>query len=307
MRGIQERKKRKDTGEPESRASKKDKALMALVQKDTLADQPQDQKEDYIQEQAQWNNSEGDVSKPISFERHMSKSTKPHNSFYNNDFYYLVNLSTREKYATSLTKHFATRLSLNDIEDMYLLKLQVESYERTLNLTKPKFYFEGINQKIPYTVSGTEKGIVYLNQHNIKSLMKLIKVNKFCEGTFLKIHDKLLKMVSKNELAHGNKRLKRRDSNDKDIKRSNKMLEKIDQTLKHMEQLRRLEEAPNEKEAIRFKIDQQNVDFTLANFRSALLLHSPILSNTFDQPSEFLTIAPFLRKLGYVGDMAYLT
>ncbi|GKB09106.1 hypothetical protein Tco_0837418 [Tanacetum coccineum] len=44
--------------------------------------------------EAQWNSDEGDVSKPRSFERHMSKSSKPHPSFYNNDFYYLVYLST---------------------------------------------------------------------------------------------------------------------------------------------------------------------------------------------------------------------
>ncbi|GJX42177.1 hypothetical protein Tco_0257167 [Tanacetum coccineum] len=233
----------------------------------------------------------------------MSKSTKPHNSFYNNDFYYLVNLSIREKYVTSLTKHFVgwyhiqgikdmipdrwskkihhyqiealngihywedgrqdffkaainnrspdkvysdkriilvvkvvvkkkwgyrfltsivvrrsdkkeyecsyvnlPRLSLNDVEDMYLLKLGVESYQRTLNLTKPKFYFKGINQKIPYLMLGTEKGVVYLNQHNIQNLMKLDEVNKFCDGSLLKIHDNLLEMVSKNELGRGNKR-----------------------------------------------------------------------------------------------------
>ncbi|GJY14706.1 hypothetical protein Tco_0385128 [Tanacetum coccineum] len=86
------------------------------------------------------------------------------------------------------------RLSLKDIEDMYLLKakdklhhlksdfktdfnnalllfirravfqnrvkdlqLGVKSYLRTLSLTKPKFYFAGIDQKIPYTMSRTKK------------------------------------------------------------------------------------------------------------------------------------------------------
>ncbi|GKD60062.1 hypothetical protein Tco_1297571 [Tanacetum coccineum] len=215
----------------------------------------------------------------------MSKSFKPHPSFYNNDFYYLAYLSTKEKYITSLTKHYVSRyyiqgikdmvldiwskevhrypiealngihhweyarqdffkaeinnislvkvysdkkiisvvrvvvkrkwgygflssivvrrsdkqeytfsyadlprLNLNDIEDVYLLKVQdkmhhllsddekdfnnvlllfiprtviknrvedlqlgVKSYQQTLNLTKPKLYFDGINEKIPYT------------------------------------------------------------------------------------------------------------------------------------------------------------
>ncbi|GJT91262.1 hypothetical protein Tco_1080107 [Tanacetum coccineum] len=174
---------------------------------------------------------EGDVSKPRSFKKHMSKSTKPHNCFYNNDFYYL--LSTGEKYATSLTKHFAARrsdkkkyefsyadlprLSLNDIEDMYLLKVQDKlhhlqsDFEKDFNNAFLLFIKRIMiqNRKIPHTMLGTEKGIAYLNQHNIKSLMKL------GEG---------------------------RDWSNKDIKRSNEMLEKIDKTLKHKEQLRRLEE-----------------------------------------------------------------
>ncbi|GJS03916.1 putative ribonuclease H-like domain-containing protein [Tanacetum coccineum] len=34
------------------------------------------------------------------------------------------------------------------------LQLGVESYQRTLNLTKPTLYFEGIDDRIPYTMSG---------------------------------------------------------------------------------------------------------------------------------------------------------
>ncbi|GJV78004.1 hypothetical protein Tco_1509588 [Tanacetum coccineum] len=45
--------------------------------------------------EAQWSNDEGDVSKPRSFDKHMSKSTKPHNFFYNNDFYKLYTLPER--------------------------------------------------------------------------------------------------------------------------------------------------------------------------------------------------------------------
>ncbi|GKC28691.1 hypothetical protein Tco_1035985 [Tanacetum coccineum] len=91
-------------------------------------------------------------------------------------------------------------------------------------------------------MSGTEKGVVYLNEHNIKSLMNLDEVHKFCDCTLLKIRDNLINMVNKNELGRGNKRLKSRDWSTKDIKRSNEMLDKIDQTLKHREQLRRFEE-----------------------------------------------------------------
>ncbi|GJU81320.1 hypothetical protein Tco_1283685, partial [Tanacetum coccineum] len=242
--------------------------------------------------EAQWNSDKGDVSKPRSFERHISKSTKPHPCFYNNDYTYLMYLSTEEKYTTSITKHYAVRyykegiedkilerwskevrryhfealngiyhwevnridffkagmsavtegnvfsdlgiksvvrigvkkkwdygfltsivvrrsddkeyefsyadlprLSVNDVEDMYLLQVQdklhhlllefvkdfnnallmfirrtvimntvediqlrVESYQRTLNITKPTMLLEGIDLRIPFTMTATHKG-----------------------------------------------------------------------------------------------------------------------------------------------------
>nr|GEX78784.1 hypothetical protein [Tanacetum cinerariifolium] len=70
----------------------------------------------------------------------------------------------------------------NRVED---LQLEVESYQRTINHTKLKLCFEGINEKIPL---------------------------KGCEW------------------------------NDKDIKKSKEMVNKIDQVMKHREKLRRLEE-----------------------------------------------------------------
>ncbi|GJV47699.1 hypothetical protein Tco_1437911 [Tanacetum coccineum] len=77
-----------------------------------------DQLKEEVLSEAQWNSDEGDVSKPRSFKRHMSKSSKPHPNFYNNDFYYLVCLSTEDKYTTSLTKHYAARYHIQGIEDM---------------------------------------------------------------------------------------------------------------------------------------------------------------------------------------------
>ncbi|GJU67682.1 hypothetical protein Tco_1253941 [Tanacetum coccineum] len=254
----------------------------------------------------------------------MSKNTKLHPSCYNNDFYYLVCLSTEEKYTTSFTKHYAAkyykqgikdmisdrwskethryifealnvkrsddkeyefsyadlpRLSLNDVEDMYLfqvqdklyhlplefvkdfhnalllfirrvvihnrvedIQLEVESYQQTLNLTKPMMFFEGIDQKIPFLISKTHKGVVYLSKHNIKSFMKQSEVNKFCDGTLIKIHENLVNMVKRNKLGTGNKWLKGRDWTNMDVEKSNEMVDKIDKVLKRREQLRRLEE-----------------------------------------------------------------
>ncbi|GJZ36869.1 (R)-mandelonitrile lyase-like protein [Tanacetum coccineum] len=150
-----------------------------------------------------------------------------------------------------------SRLNLNDIEDMYLLKvhgklhhlklefeidfinalllcirrvmiknrtedtqLGVESYQRTLNLTKPKFYFSGINHKIPYTTTETKKGVVFLNKCDVKSLMQREDVHKFCDGTIFNVQDNLLKMLNENKLGRGNVKLEGREWTKNDIKKS---------------------------------------------------------------------------------------
>ncbi|GJT14366.1 hypothetical protein Tco_0861408 [Tanacetum coccineum] len=191
---------------------------------------------------------------------------------------FLTSIVVRRSYDKEYEFSYADlpRLNVNDVEDMYLLKVQdqlhhlplelvkdfnnallmfirrtviknkvediqlkVESYQRTLNLTKPTMFFEGIDPKIPFTMTATHKGVVYLNQYNLKSLMKLSEVKKFCYGTLVKI---LIDMLSKNKLGSGNKRLKGRDWTDYDVKSSKEMLKKIDEILRHREQLRRLEE-----------------------------------------------------------------
>ncbi|GKE72269.1 hypothetical protein Tco_1534310, partial [Tanacetum coccineum] len=116
----------------------------------------------------------------------------------------------------------------------------VESYQRTLNLAKPKLYFKGIDDMIVYIMFGAEKEAVYLNHYNRQSLMKLNEVHKFCDGTLMKIQENLIEMVTKNKLGRGSERL--RDWNEKDIKRSNEMLDNINQVMKRREQLRHLEE-----------------------------------------------------------------
>ncbi|GJS75859.1 hypothetical protein Tco_0725740 [Tanacetum coccineum] len=374
--GKNKKKRRKDVSEPSSRSSRQNRSPVVIVQDDTPTMQPLDKADILIQKQskpewfpkksglakrrttcqlpkatilleAQWNSDEGDVSKPRSFERHMSKSTKPHPCFYNNDYTYLVDLSIKEKYTTYTTKHYAVRnytegiedrfperwskevhryhfealngihhwkedridlfkagmsvvtkgnvysdlriksvvrivvkkkwgygfltsivvrrsddkeyefsyadlprLSVNNVEDIRTviknrvedIQLGVESYQSTLNLNKPTMFFEGINQRIPFTMTEMHKGVVYLNQYNIKSLMKLSEVKKFCDGILVKIQENLINMLSKNKLGSGNKRLKGRDWIDYDVNSSKDMLKKIDEILRHREQLRRLEE-----------------------------------------------------------------
>ncbi|GJT83045.1 hypothetical protein Tco_1057387 [Tanacetum coccineum] len=96
------------------------------------------------------------------------------------------------------------RLSVKDVKDMYLLKVQDKPHHLPLEF--------------------------------------LSEVKKFSDGTLVKIKENLIDMLSKNKLGSGNKRLKGRDWTDYDVKRSIEMLKKIDEVLRHRKQLRRLEE-----------------------------------------------------------------
>ncbi|GKA72118.1 hypothetical protein Tco_0778334 [Tanacetum coccineum] len=239
--GENRKKRRKDAGEPSSRSSRKNKSPVVQAQDNTPADQLQDQEDNHILgpsivaienklkeliqkdeltitdlegagleklkqqykndveleyhvdqlkatvlTEVEWKISEGDGSKPRSFKRHMSKSTKPHPSFYNNDFHYLSALALKRS-----TLHLSPSIML----------LGQDFFKAEINHRSPsKVYFD-------------------------KRIISVIQEN-------------LIDMVNKNELGRGNKRLKGRDWNDKDIKRSTDMLDKIDQVMKRMEQLR---------------------------------------------------------------------
>ncbi|GJY26603.1 hypothetical protein Tco_0401329 [Tanacetum coccineum] len=204
--------------------------------------------------EANWKSDEDDASKPRSFEIHMSKNTKPRPSFYNNNFYYLVSLSTKEKYTSSITKQYTSRyykqgikdmisnrwckethryhfealnvrrsddqecefsyadlprLSLNDVEDMYLLQVQDKLHHLPLEFVKD------FNNAL----------LLFIRR-------VVIQNRKLCDGSLEKIRENLIDMVIKNKLGKGNKRFKGRDWTDNNVVKSNEMVKKIDQTLK---------------------------------------------------------------------------
>ncbi|GJV01257.1 hypothetical protein Tco_1334826 [Tanacetum coccineum] len=97
------------------------------------------------------------------------------------------------------------RLSVNDVEDMYLLQVQDKLHHLPLEF-------------------GKDFNNAFLS-----------------DGTLVKIQENLIDMLLKNKLGSGNKRLKGRDWTDYDVKSSREMFKKIDETLKHRQQLRRLE------------------------------------------------------------------
>ncbi|GJS15225.1 hypothetical protein Tco_0409697 [Tanacetum coccineum] len=202
------------------------------------------QLKEVVLSEAQWNNYERDVSKPISFERHVSKSTKPHPCFYNNDYTYLMDLSTEEKYTTSITKHYAARY--------YKEEDRIDFFKAGMSAVTKGNVYSNLRIKLVVRIVVKKKwGYGFLTsivvrrsddkeyEYNYEDLLRL-SVNDV-EDMYL-LQENLIDMVSKNKLGSGNKRLKGRDLTDYDVKSSRETLKKIDEVLKHREQLRRLEE-----------------------------------------------------------------
>nr|GEZ15989.1 hypothetical protein [Tanacetum cinerariifolium] len=133
--------------------------------------------------------------------------TKPMMFFEGVDQRIPFTMTAMHKGVVSLNKH--------NIKPLMRLNIQlgVKSYEQTLNLTKPMMFFEGVDQRIPFTMTAMHKGVVSLNKHNIKPLMRLRKMNQRLKGRFWTDHD---------------------------VMKSNEMVKNIDQTLKPREQLRML-------------------------------------------------------------------
>ncbi|GJR65716.1 hypothetical protein Tco_0011781 [Tanacetum coccineum] len=132
--------------------------------------------------EAKWNNDEDEVSKPRTFERHMSKNTKPHPSFYTNDFYYLVCLSTEEKYTTSITKHYAARYYKQGIEDMIPDRWCKETHRYIFEALNGIHHWDGdIIDFFKAKMSTRTKGSVYLDLR-IKSVVCVVVKKKWDYG-----------------------------------------------------------------------------------------------------------------------------
>ncbi|GJU85054.1 hypothetical protein Tco_1292600, partial [Tanacetum coccineum] len=152
------------------------------------------------------------VGKRRSFERHISKSTKPHPCFYNNDYTYLVDLSTEEKYTTSITKYYAARYYKEGIGDRIPERWSKEVHH---------YHFEALN------VGTGDPMIKSMNSAMQIYLDSLSEVKKFCDGTLVKIQENQIDMLSKNKLGSSNKRLKGRDWTNYDVKSLKEMLKKL--------------------------------------------------------------------------------
>ncbi|GJZ21509.1 hypothetical protein Tco_0558548 [Tanacetum coccineum] len=123
---------------------------------------------------------------------------------------------------------------LKQIKD---LQLGVESYQKKLNITKPKTFRFDIYNMTTYTAYNNPQGTIYLDKLKRNRLMRLDELYKFCDVTLTSVQSVLHDIASSLRMDY----LPKRRWNKLDRKRSHIMIKAIDQQLFERRLIRNLE------------------------------------------------------------------
>nr|GEY21806.1 hypothetical protein [Tanacetum cinerariifolium] len=101
-----------------------------------------------------------------------------------------TNLTVEERFAFNVSLRMFTRSIViqRRVED---LQLGVESYQKRLNLMKPDTYRSELKRKEAYTAYSHQRGFIYQNKDKKNRLMRIVKLHKFCDGTFTDVRTAL--------------------------------------------------------------------------------------------------------------------
>ncbi|GKB86497.1 hypothetical protein Tco_0958769, partial [Tanacetum coccineum] len=212
-----------------------------------------------VNDQLFWYNPEGreylfDLTKPLPFIEDQGRQVVPTDYFINNDLEYLKGRSSSSKYATSTTRTKATKYLeeiVVQIDDNVLykfkegdflrlnlyLQLRVKSYQKKLNITRPKTTRSNIFKLTPYTAYKNPQGIIHQDKYKRNRLMRSDELYKFCDGTLSSVRRVLHDIASNLEMDY---LLKRHWSNI-EMKRSRIMVKAIDKLLFERRLMRNLE------------------------------------------------------------------
>ncbi|GJY35662.1 hypothetical protein Tco_0421040 [Tanacetum coccineum] len=86
------------------------------------------------------------------------------------------------------------------------LQIGVKSYQKKLNITKPKTFRSDITKLISYTAYNNPQGIIYQDKFKRNRLMCSDKLYKFCDGTLSSVRRVLHDIASSLEMDYLPKR-----------------------------------------------------------------------------------------------------
>nr|GEW44111.1 hypothetical protein [Tanacetum cinerariifolium] len=162
-----------------------------------------------------------DLRKPLPLIEDRGRQVVSIGYFINNDLEYLKGRSSSRKYTISTTKTKAAKYDdIQGIKYMVLslwslvkgdvifdlnvalrmftrrviifkrvedLQLGVESYQKKLNVTKPKTFRSDISKRTPYTAYNNPQRIIYVDKYKRNRLMRSDKLYKFSNGTLTSV------------------------------------------------------------------------------------------------------------------------
>nr|GEX53253.1 hypothetical protein [Tanacetum cinerariifolium] len=120
------------------------------------------------------------------------------------------------------------------------VQLGVESYQKILNITKPKKNFLGIFTKELYTPSFNPPGVVYEDLNKCKRVIQVDEFYKFSDETFKLVRDELHHRILNFYLGY-NLEMSRRKWSPTNKRRSELMVEIIDKQMQERRIIRNLE------------------------------------------------------------------
>nr|GEZ42815.1 hypothetical protein [Tanacetum cinerariifolium] len=83
------------------------------------------------------------------------------------------------------TRNLVIRQRVEDFQ------LGIESYQKQLNLTKPRWDVKGFEYKHDYTIIDSPRAVVFLVGNNERKIMRFNEIYKFSDGTLTNIMEVL--------------------------------------------------------------------------------------------------------------------
>ncbi|GKF73489.1 hypothetical protein Tco_0219821, partial [Tanacetum coccineum] len=120
------------------------------------------------------------------------------------------------------------------------LQLGVESYQKKLNLTKPRTRDVDMSRRPAYTTLSNPQGVIYEDKLKRKRFMRADELHKFSDGTLISVRDTLDQMLHELHLGY-NKTMRRRLWTRLDQQRTRIMIKAINQKLLDRRIMRSLE------------------------------------------------------------------
>nr|GEW69316.1 hypothetical protein [Tanacetum cinerariifolium] len=102
----------------------------------------------------------------------------------------LTNLTVKECFAFNVSLRMFTRSIIiqRRVED---LQLDVKSYQKKLNLTRPNTYHSDLKRKEAYTTYSNPRGFIYQDKDKHNRLMWINELHKFSDGTLTDVRTAL--------------------------------------------------------------------------------------------------------------------